>query len=135
MLRGSRVRLPHPRDRVKCDFAENFSSWTETLLEKTNTADRVQLHQAILQLTLQYYQWYMRVPQAHQTRVGPKGHSCIFHVFMDALDSFMSVRDALDPPVYVPPPPPPQIERIVVEKPYPVIPSFSDQGTLLGLDD
>lgn len=132
LLRGSRVRLPDPRHRDMCGFAESFSNWTEKLLEKTDTTDRMWIQQAILQLTLQYYQWYVQVPQAHQTRVGPKGHLCIFHIYIHALDSLMSVRDALDPPVYVSPP---QIERIVVEKPYPVIPSFSDQGTLLGLED
>jgi hypothetical protein len=43
----------------------------------------------------------------------------------------MAVRADLDPPIYVPPPPPPRIERI--EIPVPMIPSFSDQGSLLGL--
>lgn len=135
LLSRGRVRLPHPNEREMCDFAESFSNWTEKLLEKTDTADRMWIQQAILQLTLQYYQWYVHAPPAHQTRIGPKGHLCIFHVYMHALDSLMAMRDALDPPIHVPPAPPPQIERIVVEKPYPVIPSFSDQGTLLGLED
>ena len=128
---SARVRLPRPQDRDTCAYAEGFSIWARDLLDKVDLKDRLQVHQAILQLTLQYYQWYFQVPQAHQVRVGPKGHLCIFHVFIHALNDLMQARDNLDPPTYFPPPPPPRIER--VEVPVPMIPSFSDQGSLLGL--
>lgn len=131
-MRSGRVRLPRPQERELCDHAKGFASWVRELLEKIDMKDRLQVHQAILQLTLQYYQWYFQVPQAHQVRVGPKGHVCIFHVFMHGLNDLIEARTDLDPPVYVPPPPPPRVER--VEIPVPMMPAFSDQGSLLGLN-
>ena len=128
---SARVRLPRPQDREVCVHAEDFSVWVRDLLDRVDLKDRLQVHHAILQLTLQYYQWYFQVPQTHQVRVGSKGHVCIFHVFMHGLNDLIKARDNLDPPTYVPPPPPPRIERI--EVPVPMIPSFSDQGSLLGL--
>ena len=131
MLSTSRVRFPRPDERNHCIHAEKFSIWARELLEKTDLENRMQVHQAILQLSMQYYQWYFQVPKQHQVRVGPEGHTCIFHVYMHTFNELMEARSALDPPVYTPPPPPPRIER--VEVPVPMVPSFSDEGTLLGL--
>lgn len=127
-----RVRLTHPDERAACPHAKQFSHWVQALFERMDLQDRMQVQQAILQLTLQYHQWYQQVPQAHRVRVGPKGHLCIFHVFMAALDELMVARVDIDPPIYTPPPPPPRTEYVKV--PVPMVPSFSDQGTLLGLD-
>jgi hypothetical protein len=130
-----RVRLPRPGEREMCVHAEKFQSWVRDLFDKIDLEDRMQVHQAILQLSIQYYQWYFQVPQNHQVRVGPKGHLCIFHVFMHAFNDLMEVRTDLDPPLYTPPPPPPPPPRVErVEVPVPMVPSFSDQGTLLGLN-
>lgn len=134
-ISGGRVRLPRPQEHELCIHAEKYLGWVRELFDKTDLEDRLQVHQAILQLTIQYYQWYFQVPQKHQVRVGANGHVCIFHVFMHALNDLMEMRTDLDPPIYVPPPPPPlppRVERI--EVPVPMIPSFSDQGSLLGLN-
>ena len=135
---GVRVRLPRPGERETCIHAEKFQGWVRELFDKTELEDRMQVHQAILQLSIQYYQWYFQVPQNHQVRVGPKGHLCIFHVFMHAFNDLMEVRTDLDPPIYTPPPtpptPPPPPEIVRVEVPVPMVPSFSDEGSLLGLD-
>lgn len=126
-----RVRLPRPQEREMCAHAKHFSRWVLDLRDRIDMEDRMRVQQAILQLTLQYYQWYLQVPQAHQVRVGPKGHRCIFHVFMHALNDLMEARARLDPPIYVPPPPPPETQYVKV--PVPMVPAFEDQGTLLGL--
>lgn len=136
MIRGgSRVRLPRPQNRDTCMYAEGFSAWVRDLFDRVDLKDLMQIHQATLQLTMQYHQWYAQAPQAHQVRVGPKGHLCIFHVFIHALNDLMEARTSLDPPTYFPPPPPPPPPppRIEIVK-VPMVPSFANQGALLGLD-
>jgi len=132
LITTSRVRLPRPGQRDMCVHAQKFSSWVEDLLDKTDMQDRMRIHQSLLQLAMQHYQWYFQVPPKHQSQAGPQGHVCIFHVYIHAFNDLMEARADLDPPVYTPPPPPPKIvER---EVPVPVIPSFSDEGTLSGLN-
>ena len=129
---GKRARLPNPQAKTSCDFGLDFSFWAEEILDKTDLSDRMQIHQTIVMLTIQYHNWYQRVPRAHQVMVGSQGHICIFHVFMELLDMLMQARLALDPPIYVPPPPPPIVRR--VEVPVPMIVDYTDEGKLLGLD-
>jgi hypothetical protein len=114
-----------------CKYARTFEQWAYTTLANLDLGDLTQLNQAALMVTKQYRALYQQVPQAHRYRSNPRGHRCIFHVFMEWQIRLMAAELELDPPLYTPPPPPPEIVR--VEVPVPMVPSFSDEGTLLGL--
>ncbi len=126
----ARFELPIPSG-PGCKYALEFGEWVLGIISGVDRDDRIELNQAILKLTKQYANWYNLVPPEHRYRAGPRGHKCIFHVFMAGLDQLLAHELRIGPPVYVPPPPPPRIER--VEVPVPMISSFSDQGSLLGL--
>ena len=116
----------------ECKYAKALEQWAYSSLANLDLSDLMQLNQAALLMTKQYRALYQQVPQTHRYRASPRGHRCIFHVFMEWQIRFMAAELELDPPLYTPPPPPPRIER--VEVPVPMVPAFSDQGTLIGLD-
>ena len=115
-----------------CKYAKAFEQWAYSSLANFDLDDLTQINQAALLMTKRYRALYQQVPQSHRHRSSPHGHKCIFHVFMEWQIRFMAAELELDPPLHFPPPPPPRIER--VEVPVPMVPSFADQGTLVGLD-
>lgn len=115
---GSRKTTPLP-EFVGCEAGEEFYKWASARLEVLNRSDPVAVNREVLLLAVKYHEWYQQVPERHQTRVGKKGHQCIFHVFMHFMDLLTEARIRVDPPVYFPAPPPQ--------------PAFADRGTLLGL--
>lgn len=130
MSNTSNFPLPFPDDGnsapesefVGCEAAEEYYDWVSVHLTEIDDADLVDINQKIILVTTRYHDWYNRVPEKHRVRVGRRGHECIFHVFMMALDVLIEAKTKLNPPLYIPSPPPP---------PLPVL--FEDQPTLLGL--
>ena len=104
---------------VGCEAAEEFYDWVSVHLAEIDEQIWLTFNQKIILVTSRYHEWYNRVPEKHRVRVGRRGHQCIFHVFMAALDELIEVKTKMDPPLYFPPPPPQNL--------------LEDRGTFLGL--
>jgi hypothetical protein len=104
---------------VGCEAAEEFYGWVAIHLAELDRENLVAVHQKIILVTSKYHEWYNRVPEQHRVRVGRRGHQCIFHVFMAALDELIEAKTKMDPPLYFPPPTPRKL--------------LEERGTFLGL--
>ena len=67
-----------------CPFAREFSEWTENLFQVTKEPTVIAVNQAKVQLLDKYFEWYRFVPKNHRNRLGSRGHTCIFQVFVQA---------------------------------------------------
>lgn len=131
----ARFEMPLPKG-PGCKYALEFGEWALDLVSRVDRDNLIEVNQAFIKLTKQYSSWYNLSPPEHRYRAGPRGHKCIFHVFMAALDQLLAYEMRIGPPVYIPPPPPPPpppAPRIEIVK-VPVVSPFANQGSLLGLD-
>ena len=89
-----------------CEAPEEYFAWVQKHLTELDLEEPIAINQEILLVTLKYHEWYSQVTEIHRVRVGRRGHECIFHVFMMALDTLIEAKTKLNPPVYFPPPTP-----------------------------
>src|SRR3990172_4786725 len=101
--------LPGPTmGPLQCRYAQEFSGWTEDLLEFVEEPSVVSVNQAKVLLLDKYFEWRRFVPQSHRRRLGNTGHCCIYQVFASTYDRLKLVELSLTPPMlFLPPPPPP----------------------------
>jgi len=112
--------LPEQQNTL-CAYAHQFSQWVSALLtDATTKPNLVTINQAKLQLLDKYFEWRAYVPKPHRERTGGRsGHTCIFHVFVDAYQTLKVTELSLTPPLLflpepAPPPLPPQIAGIFI---------------------
>lgn len=90
-----------------CRYAEAFQNWASTTLE-INSADLVTLNQAKVLLVDKYFEFFSIVPKNHRYYFHPKGHICIYQVFLDTYRRIKARELSLTPPMlFIPPPPKP----------------------------
>jgi hypothetical protein len=113
---GEFLKRDQAADDDYCAYARQFAEWTAELAARaTQYADAVAINQAKVQLVDKYFEWRAYVPKAHRLRTGRRaGHTCIFHVFVEAYHALKVAELALTPPLLFLPetPPPPQIAGI-----------------------
>ena len=90
-----------------CPFAQEFSKWTDILFQViTKEPSVIAINQAKVQLVDKYFSWFIYVPKNHRFRLGMRGHTCIFQVFVDAYVQIKEIELSITPPLLYEPPPP-----------------------------
>ena len=98
----------HPHDL--CDAARLFAEWSDALcLQVLEDPTLVSVNQKKVQLQDKYWEWVSLVPKEHKHRVGPNGHTCIYHVYAHTYEKLRTVEVGLSPPRLFEPPPPPSL--------------------------
>jgi len=103
-----------------CRHARAFSDWADwatQVLGLNNNPNIVAVNQAKVLLVDKYFEWYSVVPKRHRHRLGNRGHTCIFQVFLQVYQQLKALELSLTPPMLFlpsPPPPPPQIAGIFI---------------------
>ena len=100
-----------------CSYAQAFSDWAARTLDISQNPSVVLVNQAKVLLVDKYYEWYSIVPKRHRYHLSPRGHTCIFQVFLQFYQQLKALELSLTPPLLFlppPPPPPPQIAGIFI---------------------
>lgn len=96
-----------------CCYAEEFAEWANGLVATVaQEPSVVSVNQAKLLLQDKWHDWRSIVPKRHRDRLSPKGHTCIFQVYVLAYSQLRVVELSLTPPLLFLPPPPPQPPEI-----------------------
>jgi len=91
-----------------CRYAQAFSDWTAQTLDICQDSTIVEVNQAKVLLIDKYFEYFSIVPKRHRYHLSPRGHICIFHVFVQFYQELKALELSLTPPMlFVPPPPPP----------------------------
>lgn len=99
-----------------CRYARSFSDWAVQVLDVSQDSI-VALNQAKVLLVDKYFEYFSIVPKRHRYHFSPRGHVCIFQVFLEFYQRLKARELALSPPMLflpVPPSPPPQIAGIFI---------------------
>lgn len=100
-----------------CRFAQAFSDWVDRALDIDGNLDIVAVNQAKVLLVDKYFEFFNVVGKGHRYHFSPRGHFCIFHVFLKTYQELKALELSLTPPLlFLPrrPPPPPQIAGIFI---------------------
>jgi hypothetical protein len=107
--------LPEAPDNM-CQYARALSDSASKVRELGLSSDIVAVNQAKLLLLEKYFEFFCIVPRQHRYHLSPRGHKCIFQVFIELYSLIKSHElSSLSPPMLFeppPPPPPPQIAGI-----------------------
>lgn len=103
----------------RCAYAESFFNWAIRMLDLTEDAGVVGLNQAKVLLVDKYFEHFSIAPKRHRYHFSPRGHVCIFQVFLEIYQQIKARELALSPPMLflprrTPPSPPPQIAGIFI---------------------
>jgi hypothetical protein len=90
-----------------CGYAREFSNWLDEYILSKQDYDLIGINQAKIIILDKYLAWRSFVPKGHQDRIGSRGHTCIFHVFITACEQLLVAELRLHQPRYFIPPPPP----------------------------
>ena len=92
-----------------CRYARAFASWANATLH-IDDAGLVELNQSKVLLVDKYFEFFSIVPKDHRYYFHPKGHICIFQVFLDTYRRIKARELSLTPPMlFIPPPPKPPL--------------------------
>jgi hypothetical protein len=108
------LELPDAPDNM-CRYARALSDSASKVRELGFSSDIVAVNQAKLLLVETYFKFFCIVPKQHRYHLSPRGHKCIFQVFIELYSLIKSHELSLSPPMLFeppPPPPPPQIAGI-----------------------
>lgn len=100
-----------------CEFAQAFQEWGESALNLHLHSSLIEVARAKVYLVDKYFEWFSIVPKKHRYHLSPRGHTCIFHVFirfyrrLKVLELSQTRNLLVEPP---PPPLPPQIAGIFI---------------------
>lgn len=100
-----------------CRYARAFSDWVSQTLDIGGGLDIVAVNQAKVLLVDKYFEYFNVVGKQHRYHLSPKGHFCIFHVFLKSYQQLKALELSLTPPLlFLPrrPPPPAQIAGIFI---------------------
>ena len=95
-----------------CEPAERYLEWLATDVYRELIVDGVTivtLNQAKVMLGDRYFSWRTQVDNRHRDHIGPRGHPCIYHDFVQGYERLLHSELGSSPPkLYEPAPPPPQ---------------------------
>ena len=90
--------LPDAPDN-RCQYARAFSDSAAEALELGLSSDIVKVNQGKLWLVEKYFEFFCVVPRSHRYHLSPRGHKCIFQVFIELYASIKSNELSLRPPI------------------------------------
>lgn len=100
-----------------CRYAQAFADWASQVLDLGHEANLVLVNQGKVLLVDKYFEYFSIVPKRHRYHFSPRGHVCIFQVFIEFYQRLKERELALSPPLlFLPKPssPPPQIAGIFI---------------------
>ena len=102
---------PSPKEIMQarmCGYAREFYDWVEEWILPIE-GNLIAINQAKVILLDKYMEWRSFVPKLHVEYTSERGHTCIFHIFIQASE-FLQVAELRirKPMLFIPPPPPPQ---------------------------
>jgi hypothetical protein len=100
-----------------CRFAQAFSDWASLVLDLGPNPNIVAVNQAKVLLVDKYFEYFSIMPKRHRYHFSPRGHVCVFQVFLQSYQHLKAIELSLTPPMLFlppPPPPPPQIAGIFI---------------------
>ena len=106
-----------PDEPEVCRYAQAFSGWAAQALDLGEEPNVVAVNQAKVLLVDKYFDYFSVVPKRHRYHSSPRGHICIFQVFLQYYQQLRALELSLTPPMLFlppPPPPPPQIAGIFI---------------------
>ena len=107
--------LPEPRVDL-CPYAQAFHDWAVRAHDLGRDPSIISVKQAKIWLIDKYFDWYSIAPRQHRYHLNPRGHTCIFQVFVEFYQQLRALELSLTPLVLIqsppPPPPPPPPPRI-----------------------
>jgi hypothetical protein len=101
----------------RCPYAQSFFNWAIRMLDLSQDVSLVGLNQAKVLLVDKYFEHFSIAPKGHRYHFSPRGHVCIFQVFLEIYQRLKARELALSPPMLFLPrraSPPPQIAGIFI---------------------
>lgn len=89
-----------------CGYAREFYGWINQYIFSNKEHDLISVNQAKVVLVDKYLEWRSFVPKKHQECITVRGHTCIYHVFIQACER-LKVTELLllKPMLFIPHPP------------------------------
>lgn len=98
--------LPPPPPQ-RCERADAFQQWINTLFARYDLNDVVHLYQAVGELFFEHLDRRSGAPKRHRDNLGSRTHICIHQVYIDAGEKLRDIRRGLVPPPLIEPAPQP----------------------------
>ena len=98
-----------------CEPAERYLEWLATDVYQNLIADGatiVSLTQAKVMLADRYFAGRSQVDNRHRDHIGPRGHPCIYHVFVQGYTQNLQAELGISPPKLSEPAPPPPLQMV-----------------------